>query len=61
MARIAATLSDQLILTSDNPRNEKPEDILADMETGLSFQQKKTALVITDRKQAIKTACYDGQ
>ena len=57
MARIAATLSDQLILTSDNPRNEKPEDILADMETGLSFQQKKSALIITDRRQAIKTAC----
>ena len=57
MARIAATMSDQLILTSDNPRNEKPEDILSDMETGLSFQQKKTALIITDRRQAIKTAC----
>ena len=57
MAKIAATLSDQLILTSDNPRNEKPEDILNDMEAGLNFQQKKTSLTITDRRQAIKTAC----
>jgi len=57
MAKIAASLSGQLILTSDNPRNEKPEDILNEMEAGLSFQQKKTTLIITDRRQAIKTAC----
>ncbi len=57
MAKIAASLSDHLIITSDNPRNEDPEEILNEMELGLSFQQKKVALRITDRRQAIKTAC----
>jgi UDP-N-acetylmuramoyl-L-alanyl-D-glutamate--2,6-diaminopimelate ligase len=57
MARIAASLSDKLILTSDNPRNEKPEDILAEMEAGLTYAQKKDVITITERKQAIKTAC----
>jgi UDP-N-acetylmuramoyl-L-alanyl-D-glutamate--2,6-diaminopimelate ligase len=55
MALIAAHFSDQLVLTSDNPRNENPEDILDDMEKGLE-KEKIEALRITDRKQAIKTA-----
>ncbi len=57
MAQIAAKLSDRLILTSDNPRNENPEDILKDMEAGLDFQLKAKTIKITDRKEAIRTAC----
>ena len=57
MAKESAKGSDQIILTSDNPRFEEPEDILNDMLEGLTSEQKKKALVIQDRKQAIKTAC----
>ena len=56
MARIAAGLTDQLILTSDNPRTENPETILDDMEAGLSKDQQSTTLRITDRRSAIATA-----
>ena len=57
MANIASTLSDKVILTSDNPRSENPEDIIADMEKGVEPQNYKKTIAITDRKQAIKTAC----
>lgn len=57
MAKIAADLSDQVILTSDNPRSEDPDEILKNMEEGLPYQKKKEVLTITDRRQAIKTAC----
>jgi UDP-N-acetylmuramoyl-L-alanyl-D-glutamate--2,6-diaminopimelate ligase len=57
MARIAATFSNRVILTSDNPRNEEPEAILAAMRSGLDQQQLKKTLVISDRFEAIKTAC----
>lgn len=57
MAKIAADLSDQVILTSDNPRSENPEEILKNMEEGLPYQKKREVLTITDRRQAIKTAC----
>lgn len=57
MARIAGELSDNLILTSDNPRFEEPEQILEDMYRGIDVVLKKKTLVITDRKQAINTAC----
>jgi UDP-N-acetylmuramoyl-L-alanyl-D-glutamate--2,6-diaminopimelate ligase len=57
MARIAFSLTDKLILTSDNPRNENPNNIINDMLQGLTPQQQKETLVITDRQQAIKTAC----
>lgn len=57
MAREAAARSERLILTSDNPRFEEPEDILADMEEGLDEEARSRTLHITDRKQAIKTAC----
>ncbi|MDR1974293.1 MAG: UDP-N-acetylmuramoyl-L-alanyl-D-glutamate--2,6-diaminopimelate ligase [Bacteroidales bacterium] len=57
MAKIAFSLSDRLILTSDNPRNENPESIINDMLQGLTIEQQKEVLVITDRYQAIKTAC----
>jgi UDP-N-acetylmuramoyl-L-alanyl-D-glutamate--2,6-diaminopimelate ligase len=57
MANIASELSDKAILTSDNPRNEDPEIIMAEMEKGVAAQNYKKVLAITDRMQAIKTAC----
>lgn len=57
MARIGADHCDRLILTSDNPRSEEPEAILADMKAGLDPVQMKKTLVITDRAEAIRTAC----
>ncbi|MFN0174509.1 MAG: UDP-N-acetylmuramoyl-L-alanyl-D-glutamate--2,6-diaminopimelate ligase [Saprospiraceae bacterium] len=56
MAQVSARLSDQLILTSDNPRNEDPAAILKDMEAGLDAEGLKKTLTIQDREQAIKTA-----
>lgn len=56
MAKEAARLSDRLILTSDNPRSEVPEEIIRDMEAGLDGADKKRTLCITDRAEAIKTA-----
>ena len=56
MARIAADLSDRLILTSDNPRTEDPGRILDDMEAGLTLEDKSRAVRIPDRRQAIRTA-----
>ncbi len=61
MAKIATDLSDKAILTSDNPRNENPETILDEMEVGVEPQNYKKMLRITDRKQAIKTACQLAQ
>ena len=61
MAQIATNLSDKSILTSDNPRNEDPEVILDEMEKGVEPQNYKKILRITDRKQAIKTACQLAQ
>ena len=57
MARESVDRSNRVILTSDNPRFEEPQDILNDMLTGLTEQQKKQTLNILDRKEAIKTAC----
>lgn len=57
MARIACEESDRVILTSDNPRNEKAEDILREMEKGVSAAHYKKLLTIVDRKEAIKAAC----
>ena len=57
MARIAADNSDRVLLTSDNPRSEKPEDILADMQAGLDPVHARKTLSITDRREAIRTAC----
>ncbi len=56
MAQVSARLSDQLILTSDNPRTEDPAAILKDMEAGLDVEGLKKTLTIQDREQAIKTA-----
>ena len=57
MAEIASALSDKVILTSDNPRTENPETIILEMEAGIGPIHYKKSLSITDRKQAIKTAC----
>jgi UDP-N-acetylmuramoyl-L-alanyl-D-glutamate--2,6-diaminopimelate ligase len=57
MAEVACEHSDTAILTSDNPRSEDPETILDEMERGLSAALKRKCLRITDRKEAIKTAC----
>jgi len=57
MARIACEMSSKIVLTSDNPRNENPEEILHQMEEGVAAQYKRKALSIVDRKEAIKTAC----
>ena len=57
MAAVACNLSNQVILTSDNPRSENPDAIIEDMIQELDPVQKKKVLVIIDRKQAIKTAC----
>ena len=57
MAKIGYDMSDILILTSDNPRTEKPDDILNDMKKGIeNFPQDKVH-IIPDRREAIKTAC----
>ena len=61
MASIASTLSDKVVITSDNPRNEDPEIIINEMEAGIEAQNLKKVLSITDRKQAIKTACQLAQ
>ena len=57
MANIATTLSDKVIITSDNPRTEDPKTIISEMEAGVEPQNYKKSLSIEDRKQAIKTAC----
>lgn len=56
MAREAALRSDRLILTSDNPRDEEPEAIIADMREGLDARALASTLCITDRREAIRTA-----
>lgn len=57
MANIAAELSDQVILTSDNPRDEEPSAILGDMMQGVTPVQKRKVLTIENRREAIRTAC----
>ncbi|HBS52995.1 MAG TPA: UDP-N-acetylmuramoyl-L-alanyl-D-glutamate--2,6-diaminopimelate ligase [Flavobacterium sp.] len=61
MGGIASELSDKAILTSDNPRNEDATVIISEMEQGVAPQNFKRILSITDRKQAIKTACQLAQ
>lgn len=61
MAQSAVKQSDRVIITSDNPRNEDPQQIIDDMMAGLSPQQKKKVLTIVDRREAIRTACMLAQ
>jgi UDP-N-acetylmuramoyl-L-alanyl-D-glutamate--2,6-diaminopimelate ligase len=56
MAQAACEHSDQVILTSDNPRSEEPEQIIRDMEEGLPAAAKRKYIAITDRREAIKAA-----
>ncbi|MEJ7558691.1 MAG: UDP-N-acetylmuramoyl-L-alanyl-D-glutamate--2,6-diaminopimelate ligase [Pedobacter sp.] len=58
MAQVACDWSDKVILTSDNPRTEDPQTIIQEMEQGVSPTNKRKTLSITDRKEAIKTACH---
>lgn len=57
MAKIASEKSDITILTSDNPRDEDPEEIIKQMEAGVEISLKRKVLTILNRKDAIKTAC----
>lgn len=57
MGHIASALSNKVVFTSDNPRNENPDAIIEDIEKGVAPQNYKKTMAITDRKQAIKTAC----
>ena len=61
MGNIASTLSTKVIFTSDNPRSEIPESIIEDIEKGVEAQHFKKVVSITDRRQAIKTACQMAQ
>lgn len=61
MAQEAVKGSDRVIITSDNPRNEEPQDIIDDMMAGLNAEQKGKVLTIVDRKEAIRTACMLAQ
>lgn len=56
MANIASENSSIVVLTSDNPRSEDPEKILEEMAEGISIDKKRTCIIISDRRQAIKTA-----
>lgn len=57
MAQEAVAQSDRVIITSDNPRFEEPQDIINDMLAGLNAQQMKKVISIADRREAIRTAC----
>lgn len=61
MAKVACRLSDIVILTSDNPRSEDPEAILADMAAGIPHDAIQRTLVLSDRRTAIQTACRTAQ
>ena len=61
MAQEAVRQSDKVIITSDNPRYEEPQDIINDMLAGLNEQQMRKVISIVDRKEAIRTACMMAQ
>ncbi|MBR4239226.1 MAG: UDP-N-acetylmuramoyl-L-alanyl-D-glutamate--2,6-diaminopimelate ligase [Prevotella sp.] len=61
MAQEAVRQSDRVIITSDNPRFEEPQDIINDMLAGLNAQQMKKVVSIVDRREAIRTACMMAQ
>ena len=57
MAQIACTYSEQVILTSDNPRSEDPDRIIKDMEAGVPLTDRRKVLSLVNRREAIRTAC----
>lgn len=61
MGNIASSLSNQVVFTSDNPRNEDPQQIINEVEAGVRPENYKKTISIVDRKQAIKTACKLAQ
>jgi UDP-N-acetylmuramoyl-L-alanyl-D-glutamate--2,6-diaminopimelate ligase len=61
MARICSEKSDRIILTSDNPRSEDPEDIIKDMKSGISPENMRKVISITNREEAIRAACHMAQ
>ena len=61
MAQEAVKQSDKVIITSDNPRFEEPQDIINDMLAGLGKEDMRKVISIVDRKEAIKTACMLAQ
>lgn len=61
MAHIASAVSTKVIFTSDNPRSEDPDKIISEMEVGVEAQYSSKTMSITNRKQAIKTACQLAQ
>ena len=58
MGYIASVLSDKVIFTSDNPRSEDPDTIISEIEQGVEAQNYNKIISITNRDQALKTACY---
>jgi UDP-N-acetylmuramoyl-L-alanyl-D-glutamate--2,6-diaminopimelate ligase len=61
MAEIATRYSDRVIFTSDNPRSEDPDEILKQMNAGVSPTEKRKVVTIADRREAIKTAVLLAQ
>ena len=61
MASIACEMSNKVILTSDNPRDEDPAAIIDEMKTGVSPSDYRKTVVLSDREEAIKTACLLAQ
>jgi len=57
MAAVACEFSDKVVLTSDNPRSESPDEIIADMQAGVEGHHYNKTLSIVNRKEAIRTAC----
>jgi UDP-N-acetylmuramoyl-L-alanyl-D-glutamate--2,6-diaminopimelate ligase len=57
MARVVSRMSDRVILTSDNPRDEDPQAIIDEMEAGVEIANRRKTVKIVDRREAIKTAC----
>lgn len=60
MAKISCDFSNKVVLTSDNPRTEKPEDIISDMEAGVPAEHYHKTVSIVDREQGIKAACQEA-
>ena len=61
MAQESVKQSDKVVITSDNPRFEEPQDIINDMLAGLTKEDMKKVISIVDRKEAIRTACMLAQ